>query len=202
MRTREGNCGPILVVDDDASLRALVCDLLEHAGYETFEAESGRAALDAAVEAMPALVVLDVAMPGLSGYEVCRSLRARVGDGLPILFVSGTRTEAHDRVAGLLLGGDDYLVKPFAPDELIARVRSLLRRAPAPARRSVLTAREQEVLQLLARGLNQPDIAQRLVISGRTVGTHIERILEKLAVRSRAEAVAVAYRDGLVSVPV
>jgi DNA-binding response OmpR family regulator len=189
-------------VDDDASLRALVCDLLEHAGYETVEAESGREALDSAMSAPPALVVLDVAMPGLSGYEVCRSLRARVGDGLPILFVSGSRTEAYDRVAGLLLGGDDYLVKPFAPDELIARVRSLLRRAPAVVRSTSLTAREHEVLGLLAMGCNQHHIAGRLVISGKTVGTHIERILEKLGVHSRAEAVAVAYRDGIVSAPV
>ena len=120
---------------------------------------------------------------------------------MPIIFLSGERTEWYDRVGGLLLGADDYIVKPFAPDELVARVRTLLRRAERPVRegpvRSNLTAREFEVLRLLADGLSQADIAARLFISSKTVATHIEHILDKLEVRSRAQAVAFAYREGL-----
>lgn len=83
-----------------------------------------------------ALVVLDVNIPGISGYEICRRLRDEFGPALPILFLSGERTESFDKVAGLLVGGDDYLVKPFSPDELVARVQKLAGRAqgqPEPA---------------------------------------------------------------------
>jgi DNA-binding response OmpR family regulator len=189
-----------LVVDDDPGLLGLLTRLLELEELDVTAVMSGEAALAAAREERPDLAVLDVNLPGLSGYEVCRALRELYGPTLPIVFVSGARTEPYDRVAGLLLGADDYLVKPFAPDELLARVRALLRRAagdrPRPSR---LTAREQQVLQLLAEGLSQRDIADALVISPRTAGKHIERILEKLEVRSRAQAVAVAYRDDLVA---
>jgi DNA-binding NarL/FixJ family response regulator len=202
MTGMRGSCGPVLIVDDDGALRALVRELLEAEGYSTREAASGADALASAAEQLPALVVLDVAMPSLSGYEVCRLLRARLGDAIPILFVSGDRTEPHDRVAGLLLGGDDYLVKPFAPEELVARVHALLRRRSAlgGGRHERLTPRERQVLELLGDGLAQREIADRLVISGKTVGTHIERIISKLGVHSRAQAVAVAYRDGLLRI--
>ena len=189
-----------LVVDDDPGLLGLLSRLLELEDLEVTAVSSGEAALAAAREERPDLAVLDVNLPGLSGYEVCRALRELYGPTLPIVFVSGARTEPYDRVAGLLLGADDYLVKPFAPDELLARVRALLRRAAGERpRASRLTAREQQVLQLLAEGLSQRDISDSLVISPRTAGKHIERILEKLEVRSRAQAVAVAYRDDLVA---
>jgi DNA-binding NarL/FixJ family response regulator len=96
----------------------------------------------------------------------------------------------------------DYLAKPFAPDELLARIRAVLRSRSAvarmtPALESCLTAREREVLALLGDGASQTDIAARLVISPKTVAAHIDHILHKLGVHSRAQAVAVAYRDGL-----
>ena len=189
-----------LVVDDDPGLLGLLTRLLELEELDVTAVMSGEAALAAAREERPDLAILDVNLPGLSGYEVCRALRELYGPTLPIVFVSGARTEPYDRVAGLLLGADDYLVKPFAPDELLARVRALLRRAAGERpRASRLTAREQQVLQLLAEGLSQRDISDTLVISPRTAGKHIERILEKLEVRSRAQAVAVAYRDDLVA---
>jgi DNA-binding NarL/FixJ family response regulator len=148
---------------------------------------------------LPRLVVLEVALPGLSGYEVCHQLRNEFGEALPIVFVSGDRTEPFDRVAGFLIGADDYLIKPFAPDELLARVRRLARRtAPVPASvASKLTNREMEVLRLLAEGLEQDDIARQLFITRKTVGTHIENIMRKLGVRSRSQAVALAYREDL-----
>jgi DNA-binding NarL/FixJ family response regulator len=201
---------PILIVDDDAAARELVRELLEGAGYSTLEAASGEEALVLAGEQRPSLAVLDPHLPGISGYEVCRQLKERFGERLPIMFVSGTRTEPHDRVAGLMIGADDYIVKPYAPDELVARVWRLLMRtadgrpeADGDAAGSWrLTERELQVLGLLAQGLTQKAIAAELYISPKTVATHIQRILTKLDVHSRAEAVAVAYRLGIVNADV
>jgi DNA-binding NarL/FixJ family response regulator len=187
----------VLVVDDDADFRAFVRSLLERGGYRVVEAGGADEALNG-VEPAPNLVVLDVAMSPTSGYEVCRVLRARRPD-LPILFVSGEQTEALDRVAGLTLGADDYLVKPFEPGELLARVQALLRRTLPQRTATSLTRRELEILLLLADGLRQREIADRLVISPKTVGTHIEHVLSKLGVHSRAEAVAAAYRRDLIA---
>jgi DNA-binding NarL/FixJ family response regulator len=149
----------------------------------------------------PALVLLDVQLPGISGYEVCHELREHYGRDLPIVFLSGTRTEPSDRVAGLLVGADDYIVKPFDSDELLARARRLMTRdgrGTAGTNDARLTKRERQVLELLASGVQQNEIAERLVISPTTVATHIQRILSKLGVHSRAEAVATAFQLGLV----
>lgn len=188
----------IAIVDDDPGFRAFVSGLLEHAGYSTLAASSGEDALDAVREGGVRLLVLDIQLPGISGYEVCREVRDELGDGLPILFVSGVRTESFDRVSGLLVGGDDYLVKPFAPDELLARVRRLLTRTASPSSgRFELTQREHEIIALLANGLTTKQIEQRLVISPKTVGTHLGHIYAKLGVENRAQAVALAYRENL-----
>ena len=193
----------VLVIDDDAGVRTLVCETLRDAGFDVITAESGPRGMDAMAANPPALVISDVQMPGTSGYEVCRRVRQEWGD-VPFMFLSGTRTESYDRVAGFEFGADDYVTKPFDPEELVARVRALLRRSrgrvehvTAPSHG--LTERELEILGLLARGFTQSDIARDLVVSPKTVGKHIERILKKLGVHSRAEAVAVAYRDGLVA---
>jgi DNA-binding NarL/FixJ family response regulator len=200
--TQARRCGhPIIVVDDDDLLRELLTRLLVDAGHDVCAVESGTEAAQIIAADEPALAVLDVCLPDISGYEVCHRLRARWGDAVPVLFISGQRVEPVDRVAGLLLGGDDYLVKPFAPDELLARVASLLRRSGHPRRDDAptLTPREREVLQLLANGLPNAQIAQRLVISPKTVGTHIEHIYDKLGVRSRVEALQAGLRHDLLT---
>jgi DNA-binding NarL/FixJ family response regulator len=151
-------------------------------------------------------VLLDIELPDTSGYAICRELRDAHGEGLPIIVVSGAHIDQHDRVAALLLGADDYIVKPFDTDELIARVRRLLVRStlrsgnsgPVYGNSFRLTPREEEVLRLLGQGRTQQAIARELFISPKTVGTHIQRILTKLGVHSRAEAVSFAYRAGLV----
>jgi DNA-binding NarL/FixJ family response regulator len=193
--------GHVLIIDDDRTARSEAVRLLTSAGIAVSEAATGEDGLARARRQRPALVVVEVGLPRLSGYEVCRELRDEFGDELPILFVSGDRVEPRDRVAGLELGGDDYLPKPFHSGEFIARVRCLLRRSSvgSPWDSSGLTEREREVLQLLADGHSQAAIAARLVISPKTVGTHIQSILAKLQVHSRAQAVARAYRGGLVS---
>ena len=192
----------IFVVDDDDAFRAFICEVLGNAGYATVELGTGSAALAAVAERVPALLLLDVHLPGLNGYEVCRELRDAYGNAFPIVFVSGERVESLDRSAGFLVGGDDYLVKPVDAGELIARVRRLLewpRANGTPSREGrlgALTPREREVLDLLAEGYGQDEIAERLVISPNTVATHIQRVLTKLEVRSRAQAVALALRPG------
>lgn len=191
----------VLVVDDDSEFRQFVAELLDHLGCEVVEATDSEEAFASVDQMRPALVLLDVQLPGVNGYDVCLELRHRFGDALPIVFVSGTRTEAIDRAGGLLLGADDYIVKPFDPGEFVARVRRLLRRSgfagahgPAPDAISQLTPREREVLDHLAEGRNQSEIAEALFISSKTVAGHIQHVLEKLEVRSRAEAVALVLR--------
>jgi DNA-binding NarL/FixJ family response regulator len=200
MLANRATCGPVLVVDDDPIVVELVRLSLSEAGHSTCCASSGTEAMSVAAREAIGAAVLDVNLPDRSGYEVCRELRRLYGTCLPIVFVSGDRKEAYDRIGGLLLGADDYLVKPFDPRELVARLEMLIRRARAAHGERPLTPRELEVLTLLAEGLTQVEISDRLEITSKTVATHIERILGKLGVRSRAQAVAFAYRETLVSI--
>src|SRR5262245_27065988 len=165
----------VLVVDDEPTVREVVSRYLELGGYRVTVAADGHAALQLALstQAPPDLVVLDLMLPGIDGLEVCRRLRAAAS--VPIVMLTARGHEA-DRIVGLELGADDYVVKPFSPRELVARVRSVLRRTrgdPAapqgrvhagdvmvdPATREVevagrpvaLTAREFELLLFLVR---------------------------------------------------
>jgi DNA-binding NarL/FixJ family response regulator len=193
-------------VDGDADFRTLASKLLRRVGFGSEQADRGEAAVEAARRKRPALVVLDVSLPDLSGYEVCRELRDEFGEELPIILVSEERVDPLDRAVGLLIGADDYQVKPLDADEFLARVRRLVTRSRREGnglgevqRELDLTKRELEVLQLLAEGRRPSKIATQLVISEKTVASHIQRVLVKLGVNSRSQAVALAYRAGLVS---
>jgi DNA-binding response OmpR family regulator len=118
--------GLVLVVEDDRAIADLICLYLRREGFGTQVETDGRHALDAVRRSKPVAVILDVGLPGADGIEVCRSLRAG-GDWTPVLFVTA-RDEEVDRVLGLELGADDYVTKPFSPRELVARVRTVLRR--------------------------------------------------------------------------
>ncbi|MDF9816794.1 response regulator transcription factor, partial [Streptomyces sp. SPB162] len=163
--------GRVLVVDDDAAIRRSLGRGLRLEGFHVTEADAGRAALAGVRDDPPDVVVLDISLPDISGIEVCRTLRED-GDDIPVLMLSAL-DEVADRVAGLQAGGDDYLVKPFALDELVLRLHALLRRRPPrptdavraggllldPAARTAhldgaelhLTRREFELLETLAR---------------------------------------------------
>jgi two-component system response regulator MprA len=168
----------ILIVDDDAPVRRMLERTLKAEGHAVSSAADGGQALAAVERSMPDLVILDVAMPGLDGLAVCRRLR-ELGVASPILLLTA-RDAIADRVAGLDAGADDYLVKPFAVEELTARVRALTRRGqPAGERLMVgdlalelatrtvtrggraleLTAREADLLELLMR--NQRNVVSR-----------------------------------------
>ena len=200
----------ILVADHERSCRDRITRLLRRIGFETAEVPTGSETLEAAARLKPSLVVLDVSLPDVSGYEVCRELRDEYGNQLGIIFVSRERTTPADRVAGLLVGADDYIVKPFDDDELLARARGVLRRIERPSGiakepeaemvGALLTVREREILGLLAQGQSQAQIAEQLFISPKTVGGHIQKILTKLDVHSRAHAVALAHKHGLADV--
>ena len=163
---------PVLVADRDRAFRSAVAKLVEHAGLTAETVATGAEVIACARACRPSVVILDVGMRRMSGYETCRKLREMFGETLPILFVSAERTEPSDRVAGLLLGADDYLAKPVDPDELLARLLRSATRSTAqshatngdeqvhpplpdrsrPQSETGLTARELEVLRLIAVG--------------------------------------------------
>ena len=178
----------ILVVDDDAPIRRMLARTLEAEGYAVEAAADGGAALAAVERSVPDLLVVDVTMPGVDGLALCRRLRSK-GLAVPILLLTA-RDAVADRVAGLDAGADDYLVKPFAAEELLARVRALLRRGREPddllafadvvfdvrtrsARRGGrdlgLSAREADLLELLLR--NPRRVVRREVALERVWGS-------------------------------
>jgi len=186
----------VLIADAEESSRSLLEAVLRNAGYQPLAADDGEQALELARERIPAAAILEIPLPSLSGYELCTALKVEFGADLAVIFLSGSRTEPYDRVAGLLLGADDYVTKPYIAGELLVRLRNLLHRRSNPeasrfARR--LTRREHEVLGLMAEGLQHQEIARRLFISPKTVATHVEHILRKLGARGRAQAIAIAY---------
>ncbi|HLL91487.1 MAG TPA: response regulator transcription factor [Solirubrobacteraceae bacterium] len=178
--------GSVLVVDDEPTIAEVVSRYLEHAGYDVRTAGDGDVALSLASDSLPDLVVLDLMLPGLTGLEVMRRLRDMDRDRVAVILLTAKGDES-DRVVGLRLGADDYIVKPFSPTELVARVDAVLRRmdtAPdsgptlgfegltvAPAARRVLvdsqevalTQREFELLLFLARHPGHAFTRQELI---------------------------------------
>jgi len=118
----------LYLVEDDPALRETTSAALEMEGFQVKSAADGEAALEAALREKPDLLILDIMLPGLSGFEVCRRLREK-GCASPVIFLSGQKVDEIDKVVGLELGADDYLLKPFGMRELIARVKAVLRRA-------------------------------------------------------------------------
>ena len=149
----------ILIVDDDREIRSLLADYLETNGYRALGAADGSAMWKALDEARPDLIVLDLNLPGDDGLTLCRKLRAQ--STVPVIMLTA-RNEPLDRILGLEMGADDYLPKPFEPRELLARIRSVLRRSHAmPSNVQADTARQMRfagwTLDLTARHLLNPD---------------------------------------------
>ncbi|MGC8519374.1 MAG: response regulator transcription factor [Steroidobacteraceae bacterium] len=200
----------LLLVDDDAELCAMLREYLEPEGFGAETAENGQSALERLAHGGIDLVVLDVMLPGLSGFEVLRRLRAT--SRVPVLMLTA-RGEEIDRVVGLEMGADDYLAKPFSPRELVARIRAVLRRmidTPADGMLSFgaltldvrahraqidgadleLTSAELRILELLMQAdtrtvgreeLMQQALGRRLLPTDRSLDTHISNLRRKLA---------------------
>jgi DNA-binding NarL/FixJ family response regulator len=196
----------LLVVDDEPNLLRAVAACLKTAGYEVSTARSAREALVQMAEAIPDLLVSDIRMPGMDGYQLARQLRGSPRtDLVPIVFLTA-KDETSDRVEGFRAGIDAYLTKPFEPEELIAVVKGILNRVerthsqiarlvgsteaerePVTFQDDELTEAEDRVALAVSRGLSNKDIAAELGISVRTVENHISHILDKKRFSNRVE---------------
>lgn len=207
----------ILVADDEPDIRLLTSEYLESCGYSVLTAENGEQALKMIEEYQPHLLVTDVAMPQMDGYELVRRVRQQPEFRLlPVVFLTA-RTDTQARIRGYQLGGDVYLPKPFDLEELGVVVRSLVERsqliesewrwryaqsseAASPLTEQIsLTRREQEVLEALANGLSNAQIGDRLHLSPRTIEKHVSQVLHKTQTKNRAELVRFAVEHHYVN---
>ena len=193
----------LLLIDDDPNLILLVKDYLEFRGYEVITAENGREALDVLETDVPDMIVCDVMMPEMDGYDFVSNVRENERTSwIPVLFLSA-KGQPQDRVKGLNVGADVYMVKPFEPEELVAQVEASLKQAFRQRQQSTegadseskiqvpfdvhLTQTEMKVVQFVARGLANKNIADELNVSQRTVESHVSNMLGKTGLHNRTE---------------
>ena len=184
--------GWVVVADSDPIRRATLGGLVLRLGVLPRPVSTGAEALAAVNRQAPALVLLEQGLEEPSAYEVCRAMRQTHGEQLPIAIIAGDGAERRDEIAALMLGADDFFAEPLDEERLLARLRRLLARSPAPSAQASLTRREHEVLALLVEGRRTVEIADTLCITRKTAATHIEHILSKLGAHSQAQAVAYA----------
>lgn len=193
----------LLLVDDDPNLILLVKDYLEFHGYQVMTAENGRDALEVLANYIPNMIICDIMMPEMDGYALVQRVRQDPRlNCIPVMFLSA-KGQSQDRVKGLNIGADLYMIKPFEPEELVAQVESSLRqisRFPMSASRSVedsphfqvpshveLTPTELKVVQFVSQGLANREIAERLNVSQRTIESHVSNMLNKTGLHNRTE---------------
>ena len=195
----------LLVVDDDPGLLLAVSDTLRAEGYDVATARRGADALVRVAESLPDLIISDIRMPGMDGYQLVRNLRSNARTRLvPIVFLSA-KDETADRIEGFRTGVDAYITKPFDSEELATVVASILNRVERThsdlarmfgekeddvqefARDEELTDAEWRVAEAVARGLSNKEIAAELNLSLRTIEGHISRILDKKNLNNRVE---------------
>ncbi len=203
----------LLVVDDDPGLLLAVAETLRAEGYSVKTARRGAEALTRIAESLPDLVISDIRMPGMDGYQLVKNLRSNARTRLvPIIFLTA-KDEIADRIMGFRTGVDAYLTKPFEPDELTAIVRAILNRVERThsdlaqmfgkkeddprdfIRDEELTDAEWRVAEQVAKGASNKEIAAELNLSLRTIEGHISRILDKKSLNNRVElALQIAER--------
>lgn len=207
----------VLIVDDDITLQTALTRRLKAQGFEVANATSAVEALEMIDQEMPDVVVSDVLMPTMDGFEFCRRLRSDpAGQMVPFIFLSSL-AEVENRVLGHTIGADDYLVKPFHPRELIAKINGLINRSklihdqleqmmrraaetdglpPEPQMALPLTPAEEKVFWEVIQGYTNKQIGDRLFISPRTVQTHLSNILSKLSLENRSQLIRFAFENG------
>ncbi|MGF1486314.1 MAG: response regulator transcription factor [Prochloraceae cyanobacterium] len=193
----------LLLIDDDPNLILLVKDYLEFRGYQVLTAENGREALEILQESLPDMIICDVMMPEMDGHTLVQQIRKNSRTNwIPVLFLSA-KGQSQDRVKGLNVGADVYMVKPFEPEELVAQVESSLKQANrliqqnskgSPAKTKIkvpqnveLTPTELKVVQLVAKGMANRQIAEKLNVSQRTIESHVSNMLNKTSLNNRTE---------------
>jgi DNA-binding NarL/FixJ family response regulator len=193
----------LLLIDDDPNLILLVKDYLEFRGYEVQTADNGREALNLLSLNLPDMIICDIMMPEMDGYGLIENVRQDPRTSwIPVLFLSA-RGQSQDRIKGLNLGADVYMVKPFEPEELVAQVESSLKQtnrlllhtdgagednSPIQVPATVeLTPTELKVVQLVARGLANREIAIQMNVSQRTIESHVSNMLGKTGLNNRTE---------------
>lgn len=191
----------LLLVDDDPNLILLVKDYLEFRGYAVITAENGREALDLLSENTPDLIICDVMMPEMDGYTFVQQVRLESNfSWIPIVFLSA-KGQSQDRIKGLNMGADVYMIKPFEPEELVAQVESSLNQtkrlmtakfdnnaSAVYVPKSVeLTPKELQIVRFLALGLSNREIADHTGVSQRTVESHVSNMLAKTGLHNRTE---------------
>jgi len=206
----------LLLIDDDPNLILLVRDYLEFRGYQVFTAENGLEALDILEQDIPDMIICDVMMPEMDGYTFVGQIRNNPRtDSIPVMFLSAFG-QSQDRVKGLNMGGDVYMVKPFEPEELVAQVKSTLKLAKrlreysnsqrldidkhirVPSADVTLTPRELKVVNLVAQGMGNREIATRLKVSQRTIESHVSNMLNKTQLSNRTELARWAIESKIV----
>ncbi len=204
----------LLLVDDDPNLILLVKDYLEFRGYEVSSADNGRIALEQLQEELPDLIICDVMMPEMDGYTFVESVREEPRTSwIPVIFLSA-KGQSQDRIKGLNIGADVYMVKPFEPEELIAQVESSLAQAARLTARKVLgndaapplqvrpgvelTPTELKVVQWVARGMANREIAVEMKVSQRTIESHVSNMLGKTGLHNRTELARWAIESDMV----
>jgi DNA-binding NarL/FixJ family response regulator len=193
----------LLLIDDDPNLVLLVKDYLEFQGYEVTTSNNGKEALRVLESEVPDMIICDIMMPEIDGYGFVEELRKNINTSwIPLLFLSA-KGQSQDRIKGLNLGADFYMVKPFEPEELVAQVESSLKQSgrlmqhadAGPISETLiqvnpsveLTPTELKVVQLVAKGLANKDIATQMSLSQRTVESHVSNMLGKTGLNNRTE---------------
>ena len=188
--------GKVLVAEDEKKILNLLQLYLEKNNYDVITAENGKEALEKIKRYSPDLLVLDIMMPAMNGHEVCKKIRKnRKYKDIPIIYLSSL-TEKQSIISSLEIGGDDYMTKPFDPNELIARINAILRRVKGryisserEDRMEELTFQEQKILQYMEEGYTNKEIAFNLALTERTVKVYNHIIYQKLQVKNRTQAI-------------
>ena len=204
----------ILIVDDENDIAELISDILEDEGYETVIANDGKTAIKLVKEENFDLILLDVMMPNMDGWDTLKAIRTNKNTKyIPVIMITAV-SEEHKIVSGLKIGADDYIVKPFVLPNLLARIEAILRRSKWQTEKTntsldisikpegdiePLTEREKEVLSLVAKGASNQDIAKKLFVRDVTVKTHMNTIFKKLKVTNRTQAVLLALQTKIIS---